>query len=435
MTGSWERFGPRSGEVPQTALDDRFRPGLGVPATLRPVSDEGAVQRAIFDPALKQFPNAYRAADPRFADEHTGRAWYAARRAAMDLVIAAIANSPWSEALVLRGSVLLAAWFGDAAREPGDLDFVVVPADWGIDEPRTETMLQGIADAAQTVSHDSGAAVRFDAAGAVSEDIWTYERVPGRRLVLPWTSPGLPGGIIQLDFVFNEHLPLDPVPAQIPSRSGSPDAQLNAATAELSLAWKLMWLLCDRYPQGKDLYDAVLLAEHCTLRHEAFQAVLLEVDPRDAMHPFGLEHVSALRESVEWDHFVTEYPEITESADHYVDRLVEALAPTFEPVGPPADSAYERYARWLAPWVHRYRELLEREGMHAVQAGLAEAGTPPVAAVVITLELLGRDEFSVDDAQALVTGDPAWASLIEIYRRYPDAFEEEFGQLRSAGGQ
>ncbi|WP_323185622.1 hypothetical protein [Kitasatospora sp. NBC_01287] len=132
-------------------------------------------------------------------------------------------------------AVFRGAFETHAAREPGDLDFVVVPADWGIDEPRTESMLRGIADATRTVSQHGGTVVRFEAAGAVSEDIWTYERVPGRRLVLPWTSPGLPGGIIQLGFVFNEHLPVEPVPAQIPSRSGGPDAQLNAATAELSM--------------------------------------------------------------------------------------------------------------------------------------------------------------------------------------------------------
>ena len=32
-----------------------------------------------------------------------------------------------------------------------------------------------------------------------------------------------------------------------------------------ALAWKLLWLATDTYPQGKDLYDAVLLAEHTTV--------------------------------------------------------------------------------------------------------------------------------------------------------------------------
>ncbi|OKI31186.1 nucleotidyl transferase AbiEii/AbiGii toxin family protein [Streptomyces sp. CB03911] len=38
-----------------------------------------------------------------------------------------IAGAPWSEQLVLRGSAAMLAWAGDAARPPGDLDFVVLP--------------------------------------------------------------------------------------------------------------------------------------------------------------------------------------------------------------------------------------------------------------------------------------------------------------------
>ena len=54
------------------------------------------------------------------------------------------------------------------------------------------------------------------ARGAVVEDIWTYDRVPGCRMVLPWVSPGLPGGHVQLDFVFNEQPPEAPEPAELP---------------------------------------------------------------------------------------------------------------------------------------------------------------------------------------------------------------------------
>ncbi|WP_035851495.1 hypothetical protein [Kitasatospora azatica] len=59
----------------------------------------GVLEAAGFEPVRVKIE----AADPRFTDEHTGRAWYAARRAAMDLVIAAISNSPWADALVLCG--------------------------------------------------------------------------------------------------------------------------------------------------------------------------------------------------------------------------------------------------------------------------------------------------------------------------------------------
>ncbi|MER6983361.1 nucleotidyl transferase AbiEii/AbiGii toxin family protein [Streptomyces carpinensis] len=254
MSGSWEGFGWRSDTVPRAPLDDEARSRLDLPSTLRPIPDEGVVQRPVFDPALKQYSNAYRAADPHFTDDDAERAWRAARRTAIGLVLSAISDSPWADSLVLRGSVLLRAWFGTAAREPGDLDFVVVPQSWRIDESRTQAMLAGLARAAEAAAlrgagsdrldSDGGAgadrlgshggAVRIIAAEAASDDIWTYDRVPGRRMVLPWTCDGLPGGVVQMDFVFNEHLALDPEPTLLPWASDGPDAILNAATPELS---------------------------------------------------------------------------------------------------------------------------------------------------------------------------------------------------------
>jgi len=37
--------------------------------------------------------------------------------------------------LILRGSVLLKTWLGTDAREPGDLDWVIVPATLNVTEP------------------------------------------------------------------------------------------------------------------------------------------------------------------------------------------------------------------------------------------------------------------------------------------------------------
>ncbi|CAL9443468.1 hypothetical protein SUDANB95_02282 [Actinosynnema sp. ALI-1.44] len=68
---------------------------------------------------------------------------------------------------------------------------------------------------------DPGPGLR--AAGVTSDWIWTYERVPGRRLVVPFDLPGLPGGSVRLDFVFNEHLPEPPVTvAGVPVLAASP---------------------------------------------------------------------------------------------------------------------------------------------------------------------------------------------------------------------
>ncbi|MEU9133126.1 nucleotidyl transferase AbiEii/AbiGii toxin family protein [Kitasatospora sp. NPDC048540] len=138
------RTGLHRGTVPHS-VPTAQRPGLALPLTLRPADDARATQAAVFDPALKQHPNAFRAADPSFTDPALSAAWYAARRRAMDLLLAAVADSPWAGHLVVRGSVVLRAWYGDATREPGDLDFVVVPREWRIEEDRTTDLLHGSA--------------------------------------------------------------------------------------------------------------------------------------------------------------------------------------------------------------------------------------------------------------------------------------------------
>ncbi|MQY32739.1 hypothetical protein SRB17_06930 [Streptomyces sp. RB17] len=304
---------------------ERERPTRDVPRTLTWVPGGDVTQRPVFEPALKQYQNAYRAADPVFADPARGEAWRSARRRALHLVLAAIAGSEWAGSLVLRGSLLMSVWFGEAAREPGDLDFVVVPADWRIDEKRTDRMIRGIAEAAQ----DHYGEVAFCARDAVVEDIWTYERVPGRRMVLPWSAPGLPGGHVQLDFVFNEQLPQAPQPVELPG-----GAVLLGATPGLSLAWKLMWLITDLYPQGKDLYDAVLLAEAHPLSHELLQRVvrLSGEWPNPSLEkPIPLTEVVEAARHVEWHHFVTEYPQFADREREFADRLLRAVTPAFPP--------------------------------------------------------------------------------------------------------
>ncbi|MCQ9180329.1 nucleotidyl transferase AbiEii/AbiGii toxin family protein [Streptomyces sp. IBSBF 2953] len=327
MSGSWQGFGWRSQEIPRVPLDEATRVRKDLPRTLQWVAGDDVRQRPVFDPAMKHHSNAYRATDPSFADPARGEAWRAARRRALDLVLAAIAASDWMESLVLRGSVLMSAWFGEAAREPGDLDFVVVPHTWKITHERTGRMLAEIAQAARTTAEAHGEGVAISADGAVVEDIWTYERVPGRRMILPWSAPGLPGGHVQLDFVFNERLPVEPEPAE-----PAPGAVLWAATPELSLAWKLMWIINDAYAQGKDLYDAVLLAERRPLRREVLHEVfrLSGEWPDRRREEILLEDVVEAVGYVEWNHFVTEYPRFADETPEFARRLVRAVTPTFE---------------------------------------------------------------------------------------------------------
>ncbi|ELP64987.1 hypothetical protein STRTUCAR8_03720 [Streptomyces turgidiscabies Car8] len=311
-------------DAPKAALDDRTRENRGLPLTLRTVPGKDVVQRLVFEPALKQHPNAFRAADPGFADPARGAAWRVARRRALELVLDAIAGSEWGESLVLRGSVLMAAWFGEAAREPGDLDFVVVPDSFSISDERAGLMLAGIAAAAEARGDGE---VGFSAREAVVEDIWTYDRVPGRRMVLPWSAPGLPGGHVQLDFVFNELLAEPPMPVELPGGTS-----VRAATPALSLAWKLMWLINDMYAQGKDLYDAVLLAERYPLPHELLDEVfrLSGEWPGAGRERILLSDVVQAVGYVEWDHFVVEYPQLAGKEREFVERLIRTVTPTLE---------------------------------------------------------------------------------------------------------
>ncbi|KAK1185667.1 nucleotidyl transferase AbiEii/AbiGii toxin family protein [Streptomyces sp. NBS 14/10] len=76
---------------------------------------------------------------------------------------------------------------------------------------------------------------------------------------------GGPPGEVRLDFARDELLPQAPVWTPIPRGDGGTPIAVRTASRELSLAWKVLWLHADceteGQAQGKDLYDAVLLAE------------------------------------------------------------------------------------------------------------------------------------------------------------------------------
>ncbi|MEU4619412.1 nucleotidyl transferase AbiEii/AbiGii toxin family protein [Actinoplanes sp. NPDC023801] len=296
-----------------TVNRDVIRPGLAeLPDTFRPVPGGREVgQRPAFDPALKQFGNAYRPGEPVFADPQLGRQWRAARDAAMNRLLTVLGGSRWAEHLVLRGSALMRAWVGDDARRPGDLDFVVVPVNVSSDSRNATELLDGIKAAA------SGAGLRSDE--TAESAIWTYERADGRRLVIPFSAPGVPDGSVQIDVVFGERLPIDPEPVALPGVA----TLVLGATAELSLAWKLLWLATDRYPQGKDLYDAALLAEHTTVDVALVRELLLPELGDEALDFSAATPLSWY--DVDWDNFADEYPGVPGDAVHWQRRLALAL--------------------------------------------------------------------------------------------------------------
>ncbi|WP_331766716.1 nucleotidyl transferase AbiEii/AbiGii toxin family protein [Embleya sp. NBC_00896] len=433
VTTTWQQFGwgPWTDDsvVPQGPLDEQTRSVRGYPRSLTAIVGEGVVQRPVFEPALKQYGSAMRAGEPQFVTPDVAQRWHSARRHAVDHVLAAVATSRWAGHLVLRGSVLLQAWYGSAAREPGDLDFVVTPATWEMDEPRTERLFEAIARGADALSRAAGD-VRIDAAGAISDEIWTYDRVPGRRMILPWQADGLPSGTVQLDFVFNETLPSPPEFTDVPRWDGPTAHRILGATPEQSLAWKLLWLLSDSYPQGKDLYDAVLLAEATPLRAQVLHETLVAAEPHWAGHRITPGAITAV--DVDWEEFAKEYPDIaTGTPEALVTRLVAALEPVFaEEVGPPVDG-YVWRVRHLASHVRAGRRLAASGGMGAVLEWL-QTGTVGLAeGIVIIREIVGPDRCTLEEAAAAyVNHRPFKPHDRGFYSRGPEAIERALAAIR-----
>lgn len=275
-----------------------------LPPTFRPLRDKQATQRYVFDPALKQYTNAFRPGEPEFLDPVTGQEWRAARERAMNELLTAIGRGRHAEHLVLRGSAVMRAWFGEQARPPGDLDFVVTPVGITSDSGQARELLDGIIAA-------SGRPARDVAESA----IWTYERADGRRLVVSYPDDVR----LQIDVVFGEHLPIGPEPVGL----RGVDVPVLAATAELSLVWKLVWLLTDMYPQGKDLYDAVLLAE----RFPADLGLVRELSEPDlgaAAAEFTPATVLTWSD-VDWGNFAGDFPGVPGTGRQWLRRLSLAL--------------------------------------------------------------------------------------------------------------
>jgi hypothetical protein len=269
------------------------------------------------------FEHVYPAAPD--VDRVTGFRWRSARRAAMEHVLSIVAGSRWSEHLVLRGSILLRAWFGEAAREPGDLDWLVTPPTMMLEDRRTANMLDGIVAAirAQRRVSDTvtiGPDVKID-------DVWTYERAPVRRLLADWsTADHAQRGTVQLDFAFNEVLPVPAARTHILRGDGGEPVTVWAAGPALSLAWKILWLETDFSPQGKDLYDATLLAERTYLPLDLLREVLSRELGAEA-EAFTADRVLGWR--VDWQKFSDEHPWVPGKGTQWQVRLHRALQGTF----------------------------------------------------------------------------------------------------------
>jgi hypothetical protein len=112
-----------------------------------------------------------------------------------------------------------------------------------------------------------------------------------------------------------------PIPAELILLDGL-DVPVLAAPPALALAWKLQWLATDFYPQAKDLYDAMLLAEHTDADPDLVRELIRpELGP--LADEFGPETV--LSWSMDWDNLYDQYPNPPADNAHWQQRLALAM--------------------------------------------------------------------------------------------------------------
>lgn len=328
-------------------------PDEGFAPTSLAASRVGGERPRVFDPALAHFAHGFRPGDPTIADPADAARWVGLRRLATDFVLRRIAESRWGSDLVLRGSRLQRAWFGERAREPGDLDWIVGNPTAATNGIWATGFLRSLSRVVLASGPDWGG--EFVANAVATDSIWTYDRAEGRRIVFPWRAEGLPGGMVQVDVVFREAMAEPARVESIPVADGG-CVTVRAATPAQSLAWKLLWLASDIHPQGKDLYDAVLLAEHWSLTYSTY---LKALEPGDWRSPPATLDELLADWSIDWDNFRLEYPWIEGDEAGWLARLRQAIAPTFGMPAPPVPGPVD--PPWLTPTV---RDLA---------AGIAEA--------------------------------------------------------------
>ena len=319
------------------------------PRTVPSGYDPSAPGADVFDPALKHLPTALRKGDPSFATDADRLLWTRQRADALTAIVARIGASTLRTQLVVRGGITLGAWFPAQARPAKDADFVVVPPTLAVKSEQGQALIAQIAAVLREPFETPDWRVDGEQLGV--DSIWEYERAEGRRFQLAFTTSSGPRSSVQLDVVFGETL--HQAPESLPLKSisltcphgetpyRSSPSTILAATMQESLAWKVLWLCTDMWPQGKDLYDAVLLAE--ALSEDAIESareLITEViasaaksyggPPEARVVPDWRESLRTdlLREHVafEWKHLGNDSPHLAHlKADELSARLFKAL--------------------------------------------------------------------------------------------------------------
>lgn len=285
-----------------------------------PHSDNSA-----FTPASNHVPRARRPGDPTLSFEDQKR-WITARRRVMTHLVDIAVAGPRMDQLVLRGSLALKSCLGHEAREPGDVDWVVQPWSLGWDGTEERSFVNAIIADVRGASTIGDIHINQEAID--HSEIWTYDQTPGHRISFPWQCGDLPPSEIGMDFSFDESLHDSVIPGEIMFEKGT-GTEVVMASMEESLAWKIRWLIADQYPNGKDLYDAVLLTERTVPSPDLLHSVLAgaelwESECTEDKLPFAWKDASLLN----WDRFLKEYPWVQGTAQQWCDRLFAAMRPT-----------------------------------------------------------------------------------------------------------
>ncbi len=302
-----------------------------LPPTFGPKPGWGESEKDfIFDPSMTHYARAFRRGDPKLPEAEMLR-WQTARRQAMMHLLSLAVDSPWGRHLVLRGSLALRASLGGEAREPGDIDWVVQPPEMEMTGREAKQMMDGIILMVKDNAR-CGGDVTILKDDITRTDIWIYDRAPGHRVAFPWSCGNLPAAVVQMDFVFQQKLHTAPELSSI--RLGElPEVRVMTASEEESLAWKILWLYSDSHPQGKDLYDAVLLAEKTRLTGTVLKAVLEDAGRWENIRlgsgfPFRVPfNVQDSGTASDWDNFVKECPWVMGTPTEWEGRLISNLAP------------------------------------------------------------------------------------------------------------
>jgi uncharacterized protein (TIGR02996 family) len=202
---------------------------------------------------------------------------------------------------VLRGSLLMKLWFGDAARPAADVDLEWFrQPGWGGRFASPAEHARGLSMFA--VSDHAGSSITFDPNIPAPSDgvsLWEYD-TPGVRCYTGWTwADRNLRGLLQIDVAQAGSYDLAGVAVETVNltRAWGVRARFLAYAPEMLLAAKLSWIVrhARRHttPEGldflgflgepKDLFDAHLLLTKGRLRPEVFQSAFLAVAMEDKL--------------------------------------------------------------------------------------------------------------------------------------------------------